>query len=64
MRCKLTQDFDSIRDDGIWLHTQIFCDVIEIYQHTARDKALAHFDIREKHSWDELLQEARFAEQK
>lgn len=54
----------SISDDEVRHHTQIFCRVMNIYQSTAKDKRLADFNIREKHSWDEVLQEARFAEQK
>lgn len=37
---------------------------MEIYRCTAKDKAFVQFDLEDKHSWDEVLQEARFAEQK
>lgn len=46
------------------LHTQHFRKVMEIYRCTAKDKAFVQFDLEDKHSWDEVLQEARFAEQK
>lgn len=38
--------------------------MVEIYQSTTKDKALLEFNIRDKHSWDEVLREAQFAEQK
>lgn len=37
---------------------------MEVYRKNAKEKALVNFNIRDRHSWDEVIQEAKDAEQK
>lgn len=37
---------------------------MEIYRENAKDKSLLDFNIRDKHSWDEVIRVAKDAEQK
>ena len=37
---------------------------MEIYRKNAKEKALLNFNIRDQHSWDEVIRTAKDAEQK
>ena len=43
-------------------HAHSFTEALEIYQKNHEDKSVAAFDIREKHTWDEVFREAALAE--
>ncbi|KAI9737350.1 MAG: hypothetical protein M1834_009504 [Cirrosporium novae-zelandiae] len=53
-----------INNDKLRVGTDQFFSVMEAYQKCTKDESSASFNIRNKHGWDEVIREARRAEQK
>ena len=44
------------------LHTDQFLEVVKAYQESTKDPSISEFDLRGKHSWDDVLRVAKDAE--